>query len=112
MWKKVNVNDGACTFVQGDKNAPPTRWWNHWWLVLFGWKTIVTFRVPEEVAKAGYYVGYWAFKGPAMCKNERLHDEIFSMKIGHENCRFFIEIMHGGFKSFKSPQLITRGPLH
>ncbi|HLD61106.1 MAG TPA: hypothetical protein VJA27_03175, partial [Patescibacteria group bacterium] len=56
QWKKIGLHEG--TPVAGDKSVPPTRWWNHVWLVFFGWKMIVTFRVPKEVAAKGYFVGF------------------------------------------------------
>lgn len=78
--------------VQGDKKAPPTRWWNHLWLVLFGWKTVVVFTgsVPIKLGlTCGFKVGYRDFHGRAYISTGSVKAEGFKMLIGHEDCTFF-----------------------
>lgn len=109
MWKKIGIKTG--TMVEGDKSSPPTRWWNKYWLVLFGWKVVATFRVPKDIAAAGYYVGYTPIKGSTWYNDSATHGEVYSMKIGHEDCEFFVLPVDQKSPPIK-PELIARGPLH
>lgn len=109
MWKKIELDSG--TAVEGNKSAPPTRWWNHLWLALFGWKIVVTFRVPKTLAESGYYIGYSPIMGGAMYNTEICHDEHFSMKVGHEDCKFFALPVETTQPPC-SPTIVARSRLH
>lgn len=109
MWTKIEYVPG--TLVKGDNSAPPTRWWNHLWLAMFGWNMIVTFRVPNEVAAGGYFVGYTPSKGSAWYKKVRCHDEFFSMKVGYEDCVFFA-LPIDPKQPPCSPTIVGRSKLH
>lgn len=88
MYRKFD-GQVAGLAVAGDLAAPLTRWWNHLFLALWGWKTIVVLEVSEEAAKAGYRVGYRSFFGTTMLGEGVLHTRRFRMRIGHEPCTFF-----------------------
>ncbi|MBI2038240.1 MAG: hypothetical protein HYT15_04970 [Candidatus Magasanikbacteria bacterium] len=115
-WKKVDRVDKGIT-ITGNHGVPPTRWWNHWWLALFGWKTIVTFSLPDEVATSGYRVGFTTKDGKSWCKRTIAHDKFFSMKIGYEDCKFWVKAARNPEQPDTDgavilPELISRGPLH
>ena len=74
--------------VSGDETAPPTRCWNHLYLLWFGWKHVVVFDVSEEDAQRGYKTGYVPFKGRPMINSVVRHARRFRMRIGHEDCTF------------------------
>ena len=86
-----NNYDGPAvgTTIAGDKDAPPTRWWNRWYLALFGWKTVTVFEVSREDAMRGYSVGYIDFDENAKVEVETSYDRHFRMKNGYEDCAFF-----------------------
>ena len=89
-WKKIHTsrrNPIKGTLAAGDPSQPPTRWWNHLWLLWFSWEHIV-FGVQEEAANGGYRVGYKA-GGVAMVYGKVFHDTRFRVRIGHEDCKFF-----------------------
>ena len=75
--------------VEGDKSAPPTKWYNHLILALWGWKVVTVFEVSEGAARIGYQVGYMPFDGKGMVESKVNYDRRFRMKNGHEDCTFF-----------------------
>ncbi|MFA6100187.1 MAG: hypothetical protein WC750_04955 [Patescibacteria group bacterium] len=75
--------------VEGDKTAPPTKWWNFHWLLLFGWKNVVIFKVSQEAAERGYHVGFRPLIGEAQFHFVTCHSRSFKMSLGHEDCTFF-----------------------
>ncbi len=75
--------------VEGDKLVSPTKWWNHLYLALWGWKTVTVFEVSDEDARRGYRLGYLPFDGKAMVESKVNHDRQFRMKNGYEDCTFF-----------------------
>lgn len=78
------------TPVDGDLTAPPTRWWNHLFLALWGWRAVAVFKVGEADAAAGYRVGYKpSTGGPAKLKTHASHAPSFRMKVGRDDCTFF-----------------------
>lgn len=79
-------------------------------MVFFGWKTIVAFSVPDDVAAKGYYVGFTANGGKSSQKRTVQHDSVFSMKVGREGCLFWVKAIDGS--CLIAPQVIGRGPLH
>ncbi|EKD33120.1 MAG: hypothetical protein ACD_76C00090G0001 [uncultured bacterium] len=118
-WKRVCQTEG--TLVAGERSAPPTHWWNYLYLAFFGWKTIVTLCVPDSVAQNGYFVGFTTMDGASWVKTEAIqHDKFFSMRIGHEDTRFFVmtitnpELLGIGTQAAKLvlPEVVARGPLH
>lgn len=91
-WEKLDaMPEGVVgTLVAGDPEAPPTRWWNHWYLLFRGWKTIVTFGVNvESVDNWPYRVGYKDFNGNVMLCDHEHSAPRFTALIGREGCRFF-----------------------
>lgn len=129
-WKKGAVTTEG-TMVGGDPAAPPTKWWNHWWLALRGWTTIVTFEVPEEVARDGYFVGFTpeSSRKPRHvnggswihAEKEPCHERYFSVRIGREPCEFFVwHIDPVRFRAGEKqqpkviydPKIIARSTLH
>lgn len=71
----------------GDKNVPPTKWWNHIWLILHVWKTVSVLAVPIEVK--AFRVGYIPESGVAKYNTKVLTVPWFAVRHGHEDCRFF-----------------------
>jgi hypothetical protein len=108
MWKEYKGASITGTLVQGDPESPPTRWYNHLYLVLFGWKVTVCFQVSEYDAKHGYHVGYVPFNGKAMAEVDTYFDRQFRMKIGHEDCTFFAINRHGKEIPLKIVHRITK----
>ena len=88
-WKRFEGPDIRGTLIMGDDSAPPTKWWNHLWLALWGWKTVVVFQVPREAIERGYRVGYRPFDGKTMLEEKPNYDKSFRMKVGREDCVFF-----------------------
>jgi hypothetical protein len=88
MWKRFQGKIQGI-HVDGDAESPPTEWWNHLYLALWGWKVVTVFEVTEEAAMSGYRIGYLPFDGKAMLESAMNHDRRFRMKIGHEACTFF-----------------------
>ncbi len=88
MWTPF-IGNVKGILVEGDKAAPPTRWWNQLYLVFWGWKTVTVFEVPGIAMERGYRVGYVPSKGVAMIESKVNHDRYFRMKNGHEDCTFF-----------------------
>ncbi len=80
------------TLIKGIEKASPTSsLLKNVWLKFFGWKVGAYFRVSEEAARKGYYVGYRPFPDystASICMT-RCYERKFMMKIGHEDCRFF-----------------------
>lgn len=95
MWKKIDATQINGTLVTGDSRAPATRWWNRWWLALRGWKTAVILGVPEKAVMKGYQVGYKPAEGPARLKDEVQYDYEFAVRIGREDCTFFVVDIDG-----------------
>lgn len=78
------------TPIDGDLTQPRTRWWNHLYLALWGWKMTIVFEVNSSDAAIGYQVGYKpSTGGPAQLKTIVSHDKYFRMKLGREDCRFY-----------------------
>lgn len=88
MWKKYH-SEILGTAIEGDRTSPPTRWWNHIFLVLWGWKTVTVFGVSEEAVRIGYRVGYRPLCGQSMVEDRISHEPTFRMRVGHEACTFF-----------------------
>ncbi|OGL66783.1 hypothetical protein A2856_03390 [Candidatus Uhrbacteria bacterium RIFCSPHIGHO2_01_FULL_63_20] len=95
-WKKF---DGSVTGtkVDGDPSVPATKWYNIWWLWLFGWKKVVVLKVDAElVLKPGgalmdpLYFGYQNIWGKAEVNDTPLTDITFLARRGREKCIFFV----------------------
>lgn len=86
-WKKFEGNVVG-TRVEGDPSVPPTRWYNHLWLLMFGWKKVAVFMAMNASAPAR--VGFRPFRGDAMLREEPLDRGTFRVRIGHEACTFFV----------------------
>lgn len=98
-WKKFDSLGWRCIEVKGDKNAPPTRWWNHWWLAWRGWRKVQVFGVSEEAARAGYRVGYRLANGKSYLCPDRLYYVGFRARIRRESREFFALIGDGKEKT-------------
>lgn len=101
MWKR---SDGgkSCNgrTVEGDTTVPPTRWWNHWWLVWRGWSTVAVFEVKTDKA---FRVGYRDAWATAYINTDLLNVPVtgarplgrttrwphFNLLVGFEDCTFF-----------------------
>lgn len=92
-WKKLDkhYNLDLAVVSLGDKSCPPTRWWNHWWLLATGaWKHAVVIEVEPPADKhAMHTVGYDPFEGSAMCKRLDIMTAKVAFRMGYESCRFF-----------------------
>lgn len=95
MWKRYEKGTAQGTHVQGDASTPPTRWWNHWYLALWGWKIVTVFEVSADDAAQGYQVGYLPFDGDPKVEGKLNHSRRFRMKNGHEDCTFFAVTIDG-----------------
>lgn len=75
--------------VEGDSTMPRTRWWNHAYLVLFGWKLGTVLEIKER--SQPFRVGYKSQDGPARISPDECHpdDRVFAVRNGHEDCVFF-----------------------
>ncbi|MEN9558186.1 MAG: hypothetical protein RL141_555 [Candidatus Parcubacteria bacterium] len=90
MWYRIyGYPPVEGVLVQGDETCPRTRWWNHLYLLLWGWKTVAVFEVSEEDARLGYRVGYEPLEGAAMFQTKTSYARRFRMRIGREACKFF-----------------------
>ncbi len=126
-WQKFNpTTPPKGVIVKGDPDAPPTRWYNHLWLVLFGWKTQALFvvhtddkpfRIGFRNHKGDQYLNSTVFSGRRLHEvtflpdgTPKFHWPAFRAKIGHEACTFFaigldgkeikIEHLHSGEGDF------------
>lgn len=89
MWNAYEGNVKGVR-IEGDASAPPTRWYNHAFLALWGWKKVAVLRVADETrARSGYRVGYKPFEGPSRVNDEVFRDPAFRMKVGREDPIFF-----------------------
>ena len=79
--------------ARGVSTYPPTRWWNHLFLLKFVWKQVTVFQVPKGTRR--YRVGYRPFKGPARILEELQDSALFAVRNGHEDCHFFALDPHG-----------------
>ena len=90
MWKRYE--GGACTgiLVKGDPSVPPTRWWNHLYLLWFGWKQVAVFWAPARaMTYFSYRIGYRTCTGEAFIRVKPIQDNCFRMLVGHEDVTFF-----------------------
>lgn len=88
-WVKMSGLEKATTKkVQGDKTVMQTKWWNYWYLILFGWRAAVMFEI-HEVPPGGFYVGYRDSWGRVYIREQPVEDRRFAMLVGHEDCEFF-----------------------
>lgn len=118
MWKRYRGKIRSLC-VEGDKTAPPTTWWNHLYLALWGWKVVTVFEVSVEEAKLGYRIGYLPVNGKAMIESRVNHDRRFRVKNGHEACTFFAIALDGTgvalkmiARSVKDDTTYENAPLH
>ncbi|MDQ7814499.1 MAG: hypothetical protein RDU25_01695 [Patescibacteria group bacterium] len=90
---KVHGSTIHGTLAKGDKTMPPTRWWNHLFLLWFKWDKVTVFEVAslnrEEKQVAPYRVGYKPQVGPAMLRDDLMTSRRFAVLNGNEDCVFF-----------------------
>ena len=73
----------------GDNGCPPTRWWNHWWLVLRGvWIWAIVIEV-EPSSNQHLMVGYAPSSGSPMMRPIPPTATKVAFRVGHEPCSFF-----------------------
>ncbi len=77
------------TVIKGDITVPATNWFNHLWLRLFVWRTVVIVEVPPPLAKVGYRIGFVA-GSTCMATPFRSHHQRFALLIGRESVGFFL----------------------
>jgi hypothetical protein len=100
MWNKF-VQKIQGVLVEGDPNVRPTTIWNWLPMKLWGWKMAAVLRVSDEVARAGYRIGYQptvggkALIGAARLNSAIFHDRVFRVRIGREACTFFAQDLQG-----------------
>ena len=87
-WKPFTAFEAKGTPVRGDANVAATKWWNHPWLVLFGWTTVAVLR-PETAPSEDWYIGYRDFTGKQHLRMTPIFASAVRMKIGREDCTFF-----------------------
>lgn len=83
-----NTFDGAVTGlkIEGDPSVPATKWYNHPYLAMWGWKTVAVF---EAQTDGEYFYGYKPFEGDSQVSSTPMTSKRFKMKVGHEACTFF-----------------------
>jgi hypothetical protein len=89
MWKKFDPSAIKGTSIIGDREVPPTTWWNILWLRFFVWKTAAIFRITSADAERGYCLGSKSIAGTCRLLTDVLHEEEIAVRIGRENCIFF-----------------------
>jgi hypothetical protein len=80
--------------LQGDQTMPPTRWWNHLFLLWFRWSLWSVCEVPEGAGP--YQIGYVPFQGPARLRSEPINTRRFAVRHGREDCTFFVLACNDG----------------
>ena len=86
-WQALNElpRGIAGLFVEGDPNVPPTRWWNHLYLLFWGWETVVVFQVDRSKdGSLPYRVGFRDSWGKTMLYAIPRYYPCFVARIGHE----------------------------
>lgn len=109
MWvklKDVGVNSSSLTTVPGDPDAPAATWWNLWYLIAMGWKTVVVFDVGPFIDS--FRVGFInsigeVHVGPVVRGKVR-----FAALVGREDCRFFARDTNGKDVSLRIAKRMTR----
>jgi len=87
-WKSFTAFQPKGFFIRGDAKATPTKWWNHLWLVLFGWTKVAVLRAADAPAE-GWLIGYRDFTGKQLVRTTLIKVMDVRMLIGHEDCTFF-----------------------
>jgi len=117
MWRRTH-RTYLGIIVPGDKTVPPTRWWNHLWLLLWGWKCYAFFSV-RYVPSDGYFVGFRDFTEKTMIQSVKQTSPEFRVRIGYEDCEFFainakgkpIDLDFKGCRKITHPSEKRRFPL-
>jgi len=123
MWQRYDKQVKGCT-VEGDPAVPATRWWNHLWLLWWGWKTVAVFEV--YTTDQQFLVGYRDQWGLAMINTSPLNAgqspdatwkgwPRFNVLVGREGCTFFVVDMNGNELPLRCVELIQRRdrkPIH
>lgn len=84
-WKKFQTKFFGYE-IDGDTSMPETRWWNHLWLLWFGWRVAAVMEVSTDTP---YRVGFRDFRGKTMLCDTIMTSKRFRAMIGHEPCHFF-----------------------
>ena len=90
-WKYSGRVDGL--LLAGDKNVPPTKWWNHAWLRFRVWKMVSVLCVPIGVQ--AYRVGYIQESGEPMYGKRVLTVPWFAVRHRYEDRKFFAVDLEG-----------------
>lgn len=93
-WKRYeqHINSNLTVFSRGDRSVPPTRWWNHWYLLLTkAWKRAIVIEVEPNHGNphAIFAIGYDPVKGAAMCRPLNRMTTKVAFRVGFEPCCFF-----------------------
>ena len=87
-WKRfLGKIENPITIV-GDPSTPATKWYNHWWLILFGWKTTIQITVADKYYTTGWKIGFRDFNGRCWIGQRTLYSAV-RVKVGRENCEWF-----------------------
>jgi hypothetical protein len=94
--------------VDGDPSVPATKWYNHLWLLAFGWKKVAVLLVEGEF-EPRCTPGYRNAWGQAQVRDEPLTTSTFRVRIGHEACAFFVLDKDGKEKALRVVEVTTKG---
>ncbi|MCX6785629.1 MAG: hypothetical protein NTZ18_02115 [Candidatus Komeilibacteria bacterium] len=89
-WKRIPISLAIKIkgmVIEGDREVPPTKWYNILWMLLFGWKTVAVLSAQSEEEE--WYIGFEDFHGNWMLCQTPILDNNIAVKIGRESCRFF-----------------------
>lgn len=83
-WK-VHTSAVRGLLVLGEESVPRTRFWNHWFLFLWGWRRVVILEAREK----DVFPGYINAKGVPKYSLVRTEGKRFRARIPHEARTFF-----------------------
>lgn len=87
-WKTYSGAARGIT-IDGDENASPTRWYNHLFQLLWGWRLVAVLEVADDPHRL-LHLGFRDHKGKAMVMTSPLPSRAFRVRVGHEGCDFFL----------------------
>ncbi len=84
VWRSFSAHEGFTKIIlDGDPRATRLRF-------PYLWKRQAAMSVDVETARAGYFVGFYAFEGDfAQLKYQKRHERVYRMRIGPGKVGFF-----------------------